>query len=220
MSITIRHLMTTPVVTVRRDTPFKQIVARVRAARVGAVPVIDDSGLVIGTVSAGDLLAREARLGGSPVPWAPRRGRARVSVASAGTLMTTPAVTIQSDAAPAEAARLMCRHGAPSLPVVDAAGRLVGIVSRGDILGMFMRPDAAIRREIVHDVIVKDFVLDPHAFTVVVRDGVVTLAGHPETDAVGHYLVEVISRVDGVIAVRDQLSYAPHRARRWLAAGP
>lgn len=104
--------------------------------------------------------------------------------------MTTSAVTIRADAAPAEAARLMYRHGAPSLLVVDAAGRLVGIVSRGDILGVFMRSDAAILREIVQGVIVKDFVLDPHAFTVVVRDGVVTLAGHPETGAVGHHLVE------------------------------
>lgn len=76
MSITIRHLMTTPVVTVCRDTPFKHIVARVRAARAGAVPVIDDADPVIGTVSAGDLLARQARPGRRPVPWPPRRGRA------------------------------------------------------------------------------------------------------------------------------------------------
>lgn len=211
MTITVADVMTTPVVTVRIDTSFKQVVASTRAARVSAVPVTDDSGMVLGIVTEAELLAREVSLARGP---GERRRGPKVTAASAGRLMTAPAVTIRSEARAAEAARLMQSHRVPSLPVVDASGRLIGIVSRGDVLGLLTRPDAAIRREIVQDVILKGFVLDPRAFTVGVRDGIVTLAGRAESDSVGRSLVDAIRRIDGVIDVHDLLGPAQPPARR------
>jgi CBS-domain-containing membrane protein len=194
MSSTVRDVMTTSVVTVQPDTPFKHVVARVRA--VGAVPVTDDSGLVIGIVSERDLLAGKVSL---------ERGRA--AAVTAASVMTSPAVTTRAEAPTREAARLMYRHRRGSLPVVDWLGRLIGIISEGDVLDGLTRPDADIRREVVRDVIARTFLLDPQAFAVTVRDGVVTLSGRPENDQVGRVLAAAVRRVEGVVDVRDQMRY-------------
>jgi CBS-domain-containing membrane protein len=202
--------MTTPVVTVRPDTPFKYVVARVRA--VGAVPVTDDSGLVLGMVSERDLLATTGRLEGLPGRLAAARarrhgGRGTAAGATAASLMSSPAVMTRAEATTGEAARLMYRHRLGSLPVVDWLGRLVGIISEGDVLDGFTRRDADIHREVVRDVIAREFLLDPLAFTVSVRDSVVTLSGRPETDQVGHLLAAAVRRVEGVVELRDQMRY-------------
>jgi CBS-domain-containing membrane protein len=213
MSSTVSDVMTTPVVTVRPDTPFKHVVARVRA--VGAVPVTDDSGLVLGIVCERDLLAAKGRLERSHgrLAAARRRGpRGQAAATTAARLMTSPAVTTRAEATTAEAARLMCRHRRGSLPVVDWLGRLIGIISEGDVLDSFTRQDAGIRREVVRDVIAREFLLDPQAFTVTVRDGVVTLSGRPESDQVGHLLAAAVRRVDGVVDLRDQMHYTTEGA--------
>jgi len=200
--------MTTPVVTVRPDTPFKHVVARVRA--VGAVPVTDESGLVLGMVGERDLLATKGRLEGLPGRLAAARrhgGRGTAAGATAASLMSSPAVMTRAEATTGEAARLMYRHRLGSLPVVDWLGRLVGIISEGDVLDGFTRRDADIHRELVRDVIAREFLLDPLAFTVSVRDGVVTLSGRPETDQVGHLLAAAVRRVEGVVELRDQMRY-------------
>lgn len=200
--------MTTPVVTVRPDTPFKHVVARVRA--VGAVPVTDDSGLVLGMVGEHDLLATKGRLEGLPGRLAAARrhgGRGTAAGATAASLMSSPAVMTRAEATTGEAARLMYRHRLGSLPVVDWLGRLVGIISEGDVLDGFTRRDADIHREVVRDVIAHEFLLDPLAFTVSVRDGVVTLSGRPETDQVGHLLAAAVRRVEGVVELRDRMRY-------------
>ena len=210
MTRPIRDVMTTPVVTVRMDTSFKQVVARLRAARVGAVPVIDDSGRVLGIVHGHDLLAKKTRPERSPGRLG-RAGRHREhgppTAATAAGLMTCPAVTVNASTRTDEAARLMCRHRVASLPIVDSQGRLIGIVSQGDVLDSFTRQDAEIRREVVRDVISREFMLDPLAFSVTVQDGIVTLAGQPENDLVGHLLAAAVRHVEGVIDLRDQLSY-------------
>ena len=195
MSSTVRDVMTTPVVTVQPDTPFKHVVARVRA--VGAVPVTDDSGLVLGIVCERDLLAEKTSL---------KRGKA--AAATAASVMTSPAVTTRAEATTREAAWLMYRHRRGSLPVVDWLGRLVGIISEGDVLDGLTRPDADIRREVVRDVIARTFLLDPQALRVTVRDGVVTLSGRPENDQVGRSLAATVRRVEGVVDLRDQMHYA------------
>ena len=200
--------MTTPVVTVRPDTPFKHVVARVRA--VGAVPVTDDSGLVLGMVGERDLLATKGRLEGLPGRLAAARrhgGRGTAAGVTAASLMSSPAVMTRAEVTTGEAARLMYRHRLGSLPVVDWLGRLVGIISEGDVLDGFTRRDADIHREVVRDVIAREFLLDPLAFTVSVRDGVVTLSGRPETDQVGHLLAAAVRRVEGVVELRDQMRY-------------
>lgn len=220
MSSTVGDVMTTPVVTVRQNTPFKQVVARVRAARVDAVPVTDDSGLVLGMVREHDLLARKA----SPerVPRRPdrarwRRGHGMPATVTAASLMTGPAVTIRAEATTEQAARLMYRHRVASLPVVDSRGRLIGIVSQGDLLNGFTRHDAQIRREVIQDVISGEFMLDPLAFRVTVHDGIVTLSGRPENDQVGRLLAEAVRHVEGVVGLRDQLRYTGDMFRRSTA---
>jgi osmotically-inducible protein OsmY len=94
------------------------------------------------------------------------------------------------------------------MPVINATGRLVGTVSRGDVLGIFTRPDAAIRREAAEEIIAESLTMDSRGLDVAVHDGIVTLTGRPETDQAGRDLVEAVRHIDGVIAVRDQLSYA------------
>ena len=123
--------------------------------------------------------------------------------------MTHPAVTVRPEDSVEHAARLMYTLQVKRLPVVDAGGYLVGIVSRSDLLTVFDRPDEEIHSEIVNDVILRDFLVDPALFTVTVAEGVVTVKGAPETADVGHRLVTRIRHVQGVVAVRDELSYPP-----------
>jgi CBS domain-containing protein len=93
------------------------------------------------------------------------------------------------------------------LPVVDASGRLVGIISRADVLAVFDRSDEDIRKEITDDVIVHEFPDTRRALTVTVKGGVVTLEGTPDTNAAGHVIVHRVRHVPGVVAVRDRLYY-------------
>jgi CBS domain-containing protein len=121
--------------------------------------------------------------------------------------MTRPAVVVTPDDTVERAARLMYTRKVKRLPVVDANGHLAGIVSRADVLSAFDRPDAEIRTEIREQIIRDAFLIDPDAFGVIVKDGVVTLAGRPETNDVGHQIVQRVRHVPGVVAVRDRLSY-------------
>ncbi|HEX5304306.1 MAG TPA: CBS domain-containing protein [Streptosporangiaceae bacterium] len=209
MTHTVRDVMTTPVVTVRPDTSFKQVAAMVRA--VGTVPVTDDSGLVRGIVCERDLLAKTVYQGRPAGRLAAmrRRGEHKAAAASAASVMTSPAVTTRAGATTSEAARLMYRYRLGSLPVVDWLGRLIGIISQGDVLDSFTREDADIRREVIRDIIARKFLLDPQAFRVTVRDGLVTLSGRPESDQVGRLLAATVRRVEGVVSLRDQMQYSP-----------
>jgi osmotically-inducible protein OsmY len=93
------------------------------------------------------------------------------------------------------------------LPVTSDDGTLIGIVTRADVLSVYSRPDADIQREITQDQILGMFLCDPDRFTVTVADGIVTIAGTPESTVVGRDIVEAARHVEGVVAVRDRLSY-------------
>jgi CBS domain-containing protein len=111
------------------------------------------------------------------------------------------------------AAHLMYDHKITCLPVVDRE-RLVGVISRTDVLSVFGRADAGIRREIVDKILLQEFLADPARFTVTVRNGVVTLKGRPETADSGHDLVAIVRHMEGVVAVRDRLTYPPAASPR------
>ena len=215
MKTTVKDLMSTQIVAVRRDATFKEMAATLRQYRVSGFPVIDDEGKVIGVVSEADLLAKEALAEGQP--GAPGRIASMVhhkevrkaGGVSAGDLMTHPAVTVRPDDSAEHAARLMYSLQVKRLPVVDAGGCLIGIVSRSDVLSVFDRPDGEILAEITDEVILHRFLMDPALFMVDVADGVVAIKGNPETANLGHEVVEAIRRVQGVVAVRDQLDYPP-----------
>jgi len=136
---------------------------------------------------------------------------------TAGDLMTHPAVTAAPEDPVEQAARMMHFMRVKRLPVVNAGGQLVGIVSRSDVLATFDRPDEDIRRDIVDTMLRHEFLIDSRLFTVTVESGVVTMEGCPETAALGHALVRKARHVPGVVAVRDRLTYPDTSP---MAAGP
>jgi CBS-domain-containing membrane protein len=136
-----------------------------------------------------------------------RREYARANALTAAELTTKPPVTIGPDASVTQAARLMYFRRVKRLPVTSDDGTLIGIVSRADVLSVHSRPDADIRDEITQDQILGRFMCDPDPFTVTVTDGIVTIEGTPESTVVGRDIIEAARHVEGVVAVRDRLSY-------------
>jgi CBS domain-containing protein len=212
MNSTVKDVMTTHVVAVRPNATYKDMAARLREFRVSAFPVLDDDDKVIGVVSEADLLTKEALEFAAPGLIGGilhGRERSKAAAVTAADLMTAPPVTIGPHETVPHAARLMYSRKVKRLPVVDPGGRLIGIVSRGDLLSVFSRPDADIRNDIVENVIVAAVLTDPARFGVEVKDGVVTVTGEPETASVGHDMIGEIRHVEGVVAVRDRLDYPP-----------
>jgi CBS-domain-containing membrane protein len=137
---------------------------------------------------------------------------AKARAITAGDLMSSPPVTVTPEDTLEHAAKLMYTRKVKRLPVVDSGAHLVGIISRADVLTIFDRSDEEIRTEIRDQVIRDGFSIDPAAFSVIVKDGVVTLAGRPETNDVGHQIVQRVRHLPSGVAVRDRLSYLPREA--------
>ena len=216
MSARVRDVMTTRVVAVREGATFKDIVGLLTEYRVSAFPVLDDQGEVVGVVSEADLLSKEAlvaamgrqavrlgRIAGSPY----RGGLAKAAAVTAADLMTEPPIVVTPDEPVTSAARLMYHARVKRLPVVEEGGQLAGIVSQADVLSVYSRPDEEIRQEITKNVILNEFSAHPDRFAVTVSGGVVTLEGHPETTASGRDIVAETWHVEGVVSVRDRLTY-------------
>lgn len=208
----VKGLMTTQVVTVGPATPFKEIVARLAEHRVSAAPVVDDAGRVLGVVSEADLLLKEEFPDPDqdiPLFWTKRRRleREKAAGSTARDLMTVALVSISPDATVAEAARRMHRAQIKRLPVIGEGGRLVGIISRGDLLKVFDRPDHAIQREILDDVIVGQFMMAPSRFFIHVDGGEVVLQGQVERRSLIPHLVRAIHDVEGMVRVENRLAY-------------
>ncbi|MFC9264686.1 CBS domain-containing protein [Streptomyces hydrogenans] len=179
-------LMTDDVVSALPAMSFRDAAKLLAEHDITGLPVVDTDDHVIGVVSASDLLARRALT---------VRG-----------VMSAPAVTVHAEEAAADAARLMARLGVERLPVVDEEERLVGIVTRRDLLRVFLRPDPEIRRRIRDEVLADAMDLPPDAIDVHVLDGVVTLAGRLRRRSQASMLRRLAERVEGVVAVVDRLS--------------
>lgn len=199
----VRDIMTTGVVTVRPETPYREIAAMFREHRVSGFPVTADDGKVIGVVSESDLLT---------LADGHHRGHRAAGPATAGDLMTHPAVTTSPDDLVQIAARVMHSHRLQRLPVVDREGRLEGIVSRSDVLSVFRRSDEELRREITQDVIADGFFTDPARLTVTVHNGIVTLEGEPGSAVLGAGIASQVEHLEGVVAVRDRFVYPARSA--------
>ncbi|MFG3442955.1 CBS domain-containing protein [Nonomuraea sp. NPDC047897] len=221
MSMTIRDVMTADVTAVQEDASFRAVAQLLIDKGVSGLPVVDDDGHVRGVVSEVDLLAKEefkARFRGEEYRQ-PLRARIRHSLGSegsgqhkaagetAGQLMTRPAYVTTPDSPVVLAARLMDRHGIKRLPVVDSDGRLVGIVSRRDLLKVFVRADDDIRRELLDSIPLTAPWTEPASLDIQVTDGVATLAGTVTRHSEALSLVRVARGVDGVVAVRDTLTW-------------
>ena len=209
---TVADVMTTAVVAVPPSAPVPEVASTLSEAAVRAVPVVADQGDLLGVISEADLMAAIAAT--EPAEhrwWRPRHVHRGVPVArpgarTAGELMSAVLVTVDPDATVAAAARLMREQGVNWLPVV-ADSRLVGVLGRSDLLAVFLRSDAAIRTEIVEDVLVGALATDPSRVAVDVVDGVVTLAGQLDTRIDAEVAVALTSRTEGVVDVVDGLSW-------------
>jgi CBS domain-containing protein len=199
MNAFVRDIMTTSVVTVRPDIPYRKVAAMLREHRVSGFPVTGDDRRVIGVVTETDLLALAAGRH--------HRGHRTAEQATAGDLMSHPAVTVGPDDPVKTAAGLMRKRRLQRLPVVDRDQRLVGIVSRSDVLAIYQRSDEEIRREVTQDVIADGFFTDPARFTVTVHNGIVTLEGAPGSAVLGAGIASQVGHLEGVVAVRDRFTY-------------
>jgi CBS domain-containing protein len=208
---TVQDQMTRDVVTVGVDTPYKQIAQLLAESKVSGLPVVAPAGHVVGVVTEADLLAREeypdeqGRRPVLPLPGASRRRKA--AAGTAGELMSTPAITIERRTSVVRAAREMDRHHIKRLPVVDEVGRLVGIVSRRDLLKIFLRSDDEIRAEIETEVLEESLCIALGIVSVKVADGLVTLEGRVQRKTLIPVVVRLARAVDGVIDVVDRLDY-------------
>ena len=217
-SVTVEKVMTTSVVSVREDTPFKEIAQTMHERNVSGVPVVTDNAKLLGIVSEADLLAFDDRDGRrqrrrSFVEWFlhPRRPseiEARTVNVQAHDVMTSDVVTVTADTPVQRASKVLLDAGVKRLPVVDEEGRVVGIVSRRDLLSPFLRGDEEIASEVREDVILGAMWIDPSMIRAEVNGGVVRLQGRVDRRSVKEILVELVGRVDGVVGVQaEELEY-------------
>ncbi|MGY5032658.1 CBS domain-containing protein [Streptomyces sp. 900116325] len=231
--IKVGDLMTDEVVSVLSVTSFKEVAKLLAQHNISGLPVLDEEDRVVGVVSESDLLSRQAEerpmRGGAPdaAPWTTTVSSFGAEV-TAAEVMSTPAVTVHAEETAPDAARLMARRGVERLPVVDDEDRLVGIVTRRDLLRLFLRPDAEIRRRIIEDVVVGTMGLGAEAVAVHVIDGVVTLEGRLENRRQIAIMTRLAEQLDGVVAVIDhvtahadyRISAPPQSAAHGLSGEP
>jgi CBS-domain-containing membrane protein len=208
----VKDVMTTDVVSVHEDTGFKDLADILIGHGVSAVPVVNDHNYVVGVVSEADLLHKVEFSGESIAARLFERRRHRAAREKAGGddargIMTAPAVTTSPEKKVVDAARVMEARQVKRLPVVDDQGRLVGIVSRRDLLKTFLQPDAAIRDEVVEQVLHRALWVQPPEVDVTVQDGVVTLIGELDRKSTIGVAVALTRSVDGVVDVVDRLTY-------------
>ncbi|MFE3283059.1 CBS domain-containing protein, partial [Streptomyces sp. NPDC059233] len=206
---TVADVMTADVVAVTPSTGFKDIAAALERWKVTALPVIEGEGRVVGVVSEADLLPKEEFHEHRPglVEQMRRLGdTAKAGSTLAEQLMTTPAVTIRPDATLPQAARLMAGRHVKRLPVVDAEGTLTGIVSRADLLKVFLRTDEELTAEIRESVVERLFPLSHASVTVTVEQGVATLSGRVRDPGLIPLAEHLARSVEGVVDVHCRLS--------------
>jgi CBS domain-containing protein len=207
----VRDLMTTDPLTVSPETLLKEAARTMVRNKVSGLPVIVD-GAVVGIVTEGDFLRQEANrdqpyrfslldalFGEGPTD--------PPAVETVSEVMTEMVITTAPEVTIGEAARVMANKRLKRLPVVDADGVLVGIISRADVVNAFTKPDEIIEDEIREDIVRRLLFLDPQEVGVAVDDGVVTLEGEMENRTEAHLLEELARRVEGVVRVDSQLTF-------------
>jgi CBS domain-containing protein len=203
--------MTKEVLTAAPKASLKEVAETLAGHRISGLPVVDGNGCVVGVISEADIVEKESapseRRGGiASLLTAPHR-TAKALARTAGEAMTSPAVTITPRRDVSEAARRMVEQGVNRLPVLSEAGKLVGIVTRADLVRAFVRSDDEIGREIREEVALRTLWIDPASLEIVVEGGEVTLAGEVEAKADADLLKRFVTRVPGVVSVRSELRW-------------
>jgi CBS domain-containing protein len=202
----VAELMTTDVVTVTPETPLRDAAAVLAERKISGLPVVDAEGRVVGVLSEADIVAkaggttREHRLLGWLLE--PDLDLAdKIAARTVSDAMSAPPITIDAQRRVHEAAKLMAAEGINRLPVVDGE-RLVGIITRADVVRAFARSDDEIAAEITDEILRRTLWLEPGSVTVKVENGVVTLDGEVESEADAELLPVFVSRVPGVVSVQ------------------
>ncbi len=209
--LTVADIMTRELVTVTPDTSLRDAAMAMLRHGVSGLPVVDRQGALVGIVSEADFVAQEAvhDIANRPRLLDPLFGRGDAALTSAetvGDVMTTEVVTVLPGTRVAEAARRMAA-GVKRLPVVEAGGELVGIVSRADILAVFARADRAIAAEIEELLARRLLPVEPEQVEVEVVDGVATLRGTVDARVDALILADIVNRLHGVVRVDNQLKW-------------
>ncbi len=211
MDPTVADVMSTDLVVATTTTPYKELIRSMRQHRVNALPVVDADHHLVGIVTQTDLALKQEYRPTGPTPFLEgteqRHRRRKAAATVAEECMSRQVTVVGPDTAVPSAARLLHRDGVHHLPVVDADGRLVGIVTRSDLLGVFLRPDDEIRAGIRTGVLEMTLNLPEDDIDVEVVDGVVTLSGKVEWRSLAQEIVARAGAVDGVVGVVDRLSY-------------
>jgi len=207
----VEALMTRDPMTVTPDTTLKDVAAILSSKGISGLPVVDGESRVLGVVSEADILRKEQGLGGrrgGVLGWLLDRDEPdpKLEARTAGEAMTSPALTTEPGRPVSEAAKLMVEKGINRLPVVSE-GRLVGIVTRADLVRAFHRPDEEIEREIRDDVLLSTVWIDPKRVSISVANGEVSIAGEVETRTQAELVEAYIRRVPGVVDVHSELTW-------------
>ena len=210
----VQDLMTRSVLTVRPDTPLKDAAALLSEHRISGLPVVDGERRVLGVLSEGDILFKESngreskqgfleRLLAVPQPGLDLKIAARTT----GEAMSAPALTIGPRRPITEAATTMIDEGVNRLPVIDDEERLIGIITRADLVRAFVRSDAEVEHEIREDVIRRTLWIEPATIHIEVDEGEVSLSGEVETKGDAELIPTYVQRVPGVVSVLSKLRW-------------
>ncbi|MDQ0834280.1 CBS domain-containing protein [Streptomyces achromogenes] len=205
----VSDVMTHTVAAIGSGASFKEIVRMMHDWKVSALPVLEGEGRVVGVVSEADLLPKEEFRDSAPDRHTQLRrlsDLAKAGAVRAGELMTSPALTVHADATLAQAARTMAHAKVKRLPVVDELGMLQGIVSRADLLKVFLRDDEEIAEEVRREVVSYLFPTPTSAARLAVRDGIVTLSGRIRDTSLVPVAARLIRAVEGVVDVTFDVS--------------
>jgi CBS domain-containing protein len=194
--VNVVDLMTTDVIAVPPATGLREAARLMFRNRVSGLPIVDDDGALVGVITEADFLRFEVE----------RQEGVRVSGETVGDVMSRGVVTVGPEMEIGDAAKIMAVQEIRRLPVVDENNRLLGVISRADIVSLYTRPDDVIEDEIREDLIRRVLLIDPDGIEVIVSNGVVTLGGHLATQSEARALEELANRLDGVLRVESNLT--------------
>lgn len=210
----VRDVMTDAVVSVERGTKLREVARLLATHRISGLPIVDEDGACVGVVSEGDLLVKQAshaRASRHPLDWIfgeqpdPDETRRRAATI-AEEAMSSPPIIIGPDRPIREAATLMVNHGVNRLPVIDD-GRLVGIVSRADLVRAYLRLDEEVVRLVREDLLRRKMWLDPADFEVTASEGIVRISGTVDRRSTARIVARLIGVVEGVVRVESDLRW-------------